>query len=235
MKRSTVDLGIDSTVAAEEAFTDATPVKKQKKMRHRSKQLNSTQNTPLDKTDSISHSVDCTKPQDNKQSDSTSHENSNHSENPLSKTERQALKRRSRQEKLKERKMTKRSFDSIMSLVTKWQQQQSELVEGSPAGSICYRCGSIDHSLSAFCGSVRHLAKDCKPAQQEAGVIALGTVDLSQGGDDDDVFVAFHKIEQNGKQTGGHTSANASGMNSMPVIAVKSKPPVKTVRKIVNF
>ncbi|EGF80684.1 hypothetical protein BATDEDRAFT_6620, partial [Batrachochytrium dendrobatidis JAM81] len=80
-----------------------------------------------------------------------------------------------------------------------------ELVEGSPAGSICYRCGSIDHSLSAcpkkknssnpfpfakcfickqsghlagqcpentkgmypnggscrFCGSVRHLAKDC--------------------------------------------------------------------------
>ncbi|KNC96370.1 uncharacterized protein SPPG_08271 [Spizellomyces punctatus DAOM BR117] len=46
-----------------------------------------------------------------------------------------------------------------------------------------------------YCGSVRHLARDCKPALQEAGITTLGTIDLKQGGDDDDVFVALHKMQ----------------------------------------
>ncbi|KAJ9070824.1 hypothetical protein DSO57_1003289 [Entomophthora muscae] len=47
-----------------------------------------------------------------------------------------------------------------------------------------------------FCGSVKHLAKDCKPAHmQDKGSIALGVMSMEQGGDDDDVFLALHKIQ----------------------------------------
>ncbi|KAL2920225.1 Zinc finger CCHC domain-containing protein 9 [Polyrhizophydium stewartii] len=69
-------------------------------------------------------------------------------------------------------------------------------------GHLAGQCPENDKGLypnggsCRFCGSVRHLARDCKPAQQEAGITALGTMDLSQGGDDDDVFVAFRKMER---------------------------------------
>ncbi|KAI9095873.1 hypothetical protein DFS34DRAFT_625074 [Phlyctochytrium arcticum] len=75
----------------------------------------------------------------------------------------------------------------------------------------CFVCNKMGHLASAcsenerglypngggckFCGSVRHFARDCKPALQEAGVTTLGTIDLRQGGDDDDVFVALHKMQ----------------------------------------
>ena len=57
-----------------------------------------------------------------------------------------------------------------------------------------------------FCGSVRHLARDCKPTKQEAGVTALGKIDLTQGGDDDDVFIAFHNIETEKRPAGVKTA-----------------------------
>lgn len=65
-----------------------------------------------------------------------------------------------------------------------------------------------------FCGSVRHLAKDCKPMEQEKGAIMLGTMDMNQGGDDDDVFDSIHKIQK-------ETPA--------------PKPVVKKQKKVVNF
>lgn len=40
-----------------------------------------------------------------------------------------------------------------------------------------------------------HLAKDCRPAQQEAGITTLGLIDTAQGGDDDDVFLALRRME----------------------------------------
>lgn len=47
-----------------------------------------------------------------------------------------------------------------------------------------------------FCQSKLHLAKDCKPVQQGQENITLGLMDLKQGGDDDDVFVALQKMSQ---------------------------------------
>jgi zinc finger CCHC domain-containing protein 9 len=47
-----------------------------------------------------------------------------------------------------------------------------------------------------FCGSVRHLASDCKPLEQK-DLITLGVISLDQGGDDDDVFQAITKISAN--------------------------------------
>jgi zinc finger CCHC domain-containing protein 9 len=44
-----------------------------------------------------------------------------------------------------------------------------------------------------FCGSVRHLSFNCKPHQQSSEM-ALGTIDLQQGADDDDVFIALKNI-----------------------------------------
>ncbi|KAI8068011.1 hypothetical protein BC940DRAFT_300110 [Gongronella butleri] len=40
-----------------------------------------------------------------------------------------------------------------------------------------------------FCGQVDHLAKDCKLTKDEAGVTAVGKIDLDQGADDDDYHI----------------------------------------------
>lgn len=50
-----------------------------------------------------------------------------------------------------------------------------------------------------YCGSVRHLASECKPLEEEA-LITLGTMDLEQGADDDDQFVALYKIQSEMKK-----------------------------------
>ncbi|KAJ3286293.1 hypothetical protein HK104_009116 [Borealophlyctis nickersoniae] len=77
-----------------------------------------------------------------------------------------------------------------------------------------------------FCGSVRHLARDCKPAQQEAGVVTLGKIDLAQGGDDDDVFVALHKMDDEKKakkslkKAAGATGANTSALGPRRPVSV---------------
>ncbi|KAK9729395.1 hypothetical protein K7432_000276 [Basidiobolus ranarum] len=47
-----------------------------------------------------------------------------------------------------------------------------------------------------YCGSINHLAKDCRPATNSENMTTIGKIDLEQGGDDDDVFVALHKIQK---------------------------------------
>jgi zinc finger CCHC domain-containing protein 9 len=61
-----------------------------------------------------------------------------------------------------------------------------------------------------FCGSVRHLANECKPLESK-DVITLGTITIDQGGDDDDVFNSIKKISQ-----------------EKPLLSIKKK-------KVVNF
>ncbi|KAJ3136982.1 Zinc finger CCHC domain-containing protein 9 [Physocladia obscura] len=78
----------------------------------------------------------------------------------------------------------------------------------------CFVCKGIGHLASMcpqnergmypnggsckFCGSVKHLASQCKPASMEGGVSTVGVIDLSQGGDDDDVFAALKKMKDSG-------------------------------------
>jgi zinc finger CCHC domain-containing protein 9 len=49
-----------------------------------------------------------------------------------------------------------------------------------------------------YCQSVEHLARDCpsKQIKKDDGSIALGKLDLEQGGDDDDVFLAMYNKQQ---------------------------------------
>ncbi|OLY77889.1 hypothetical protein AYI68_g8075 [Smittium mucronatum] len=47
-----------------------------------------------------------------------------------------------------------------------------------------------------FCGSVSHLARDCKPTSNKESFSYLGKVDLTHGGDDDDVFIALKNIQK---------------------------------------
>ncbi|PVU86138.1 hypothetical protein BB559_006004 [Furculomyces boomerangus] len=88
---------------------------------------------------------------------------------------------------------------------------------------ICYHCGSDEHitkncpspgksHLSSkcpqntkglypnggsckFCGSVNHLSRSCKPIQDRELLTTVGKMDSNQGGDDDDVFLALKKIQ----------------------------------------
>ncbi|KAI9597845.1 hypothetical protein BDF19DRAFT_432816 [Syncephalis fuscata] len=60
-------------------------------------------------------------------------------------------------------------------------------------GHLASKCPQNDRGVypkggcCRFCGSVRHLSKDCKPANAgQDGEYTLGTIDLEQGGDDDD-------------------------------------------------
>ncbi|ORZ32284.1 hypothetical protein BCR44DRAFT_66129 [Catenaria anguillulae PL171] len=48
-----------------------------------------------------------------------------------------------------------------------------------------------------ICGSVQHLAKDCKPSKVEEEMATMvGTVTADQSADADDVFIALHNMDQ---------------------------------------
>ncbi|KAJ3223463.1 hypothetical protein HDU81_009166 [Chytriomyces hyalinus] len=106
--------------------------------------------------------------------------------------------------------------------------------------ALCFICKVTGHLASAcpqndkgmypngggckFCGSVKHLARDCKPATMDAGVTTLGMIDLAQGGDDDDVFVALKKM----KEEGGAQKTGPSGKTGTQQVK-------KAVKKVVKF
>ena len=50
-----------------------------------------------------------------------------------------------------------------------------------------------------FCGSVRHLSRDCHPDSTQVGTTELGIVTLEQGGDDDDVSLTLLRLERSKK------------------------------------
>ncbi|KAG0225480.1 hypothetical protein BGW41_004683 [Actinomortierella wolfii] len=72
-----------------------------------------------------------------------------------------------------------------------------------------------------FCGKVDHLAKDCKLTKEEAGVVALGKIDLVQGADDDDYHIF---VEEKRKMT-----------EETKVIKKMVKEGPKKVKKVVSF
>ena len=82
------------------------------------------------------------------------------------------------------------------------------------------------------------MARDCKPAQQEAGVTTLGKIDLAQGGDDDDVFVALKKIQESKTETGGSGSSKrgapgGQGADIIPEPGPTNRP--KPKKKVISF
>ncbi|PVV02321.1 hypothetical protein BB560_003229 [Smittium megazygosporum] len=46
-----------------------------------------------------------------------------------------------------------------------------------------------------FCGSVNHLARDCKPTVDVTNTNTIGKMSAGEGGDDDDVFITLKKIQ----------------------------------------
>ncbi|KAI8917887.1 hypothetical protein DFJ77DRAFT_458183 [Powellomyces hirtus] len=84
-----------------------------------------------------------------------------------------------------------------------------------------------------YCGSVRHFAKDCKPALQEAGITTLGKIDLRQGGDDDDVFVALKKMDDH-KEASVPAARSASSTSASQQSTTRSNKPVGK-KKVVKF
>ncbi|PVU97200.1 hypothetical protein BB561_000704 [Smittium simulii] len=72
-----------------------------------------------------------------------------------------------------------------------------------------------------FCGSVNHLARDCKPTIDSSAVNTVGLMDPTQGGDDDDVFTTLKKIED--ERTKNKFNRQSSDANS------------KAAKKVVHF
>ncbi|TPX64538.1 hypothetical protein SpCBS45565_g05825 [Spizellomyces sp. 'palustris'] len=106
----------------------------------------------------------------------------------LSKYEKEALRRRTRREAVREKKMVCylcRGMGHSIKFCPKATEQEKQTVSG-----ICYKCGSTAHKSS-----------ECrKLVDPKAGITTLGTIDLKQGGDDDDVFVALHKMQGDKEQ-----------------------------------
>ena len=65
-------------------------------------------------------------------------------------------------------------------------------------GHLASQCSKNDKGLypngggCAYCGSTKHLRKDCKPTKKD--VVEVGLVDVNDGGDDDDTFIALRKM-----------------------------------------
>ncbi|KAJ3302009.1 hypothetical protein HDV03_005485 [Kappamyces sp. JEL0829] len=198
----------------------------------------------------------------------------------LSKQEREILKRRSRKQKAKERKMEcflcRQKGHSISNCPRNTSGEAATddaLVDVATVGSICYRCGSLEHILQKcdqkpdpknplpfstcfvckqkghlagqcpenergvypnggsckYCGSVRHLAHECKPMQQDQGQIMLGTMDMEQGADDDDQFIALYKLNKDmaqKKQAGAKTLKNSVQPPASNPEAARPRPKV---------
>ncbi|KAJ3155262.1 hypothetical protein HDU86_004352 [Geranomyces michiganensis] len=121
-------------------------------------------------------------------------------------------------------------------------------------GHIAGACPDNDRGLypngggCKYCGSVRHFARDCKPAQQEAGVTTLGKIDLRQGGDDDDVFVALQKMDEDKTHVGRGNSniarekaSSKAGLTMLPSAPLEQQLQVaplqqaKKAKKVVKF
>ncbi|KAJ3108167.1 hypothetical protein HDU97_002079 [Phlyctochytrium planicorne] len=130
------------------------------------------------------------------------------------------------------------------------------LISGIELENICYKCGSNEHKSSQwhlagaceqnekglypmggscrYCGSVRHLAKDCKPSRNDgAGVTELGVIDNNQGGDDDDVFLALKKMQKDNQDE--RSTKNALSTRGCKGQQSKCAPQQHLKKKIVKF
>jgi zinc finger CCHC domain-containing protein 9 len=71
----------------------------------------------------------------------------------------------------------------------------------SKSGHLSKDCPSNDKGLyphgggCKFCGSVRHLAQHCNPSKDTQVYKTIGKLDLEQGADDDDVFIALENMQ----------------------------------------
>ncbi|KAI9173219.1 hypothetical protein H9P43_007350 [Blastocladiella emersonii ATCC 22665] len=70
-----------------------------------------------------------------------------------------------------------------------------------------------------FCGSVQHLARDCKPTKPADEGPTVGTVEVDQSPDADDVFVALERMDK----------------EKVASKAIKVAAPVRMVKRVVKF